>query len=88
MNDFDNNYSSYEPETHYDYPMIFLRHSLKIPSAAHFLFRRGKHAYYPLLKIAHLIPLVWQPLLLTGGYLQLQMWDLWSRRPDVLTNQE
>jgi len=70
--------------------MIFLLHLLKIPSPAHFLFRCGKHAYYPLLKIAHLIPLFWQPLhvLLTGGYLQLQMWDLWSRRPDVLTNQE
>ena len=75
-------------ETRYDYPMIILLHLLRTPSPAHFLCGRGKHTYYPMSKIGCFIPLVWQPPLLTGGYLQLQMWDLWSRRPDVPINQE
>ena len=61
---------------------------LRIPSPAHFLCGRGERAYYPWSKISSFIPSVWRPPLLTGGYLQLQMWDLWSRRPDVPLNQE
>jgi len=67
--------------------MIILLHSLRIPSPAHFLCGLGKHAYYPWLKINCFIPLVWQPPLLTGGYLELQTLDLWSRRPDIPMDQ-
>ena len=61
-------------------PAIILLHSLRIPSPTHFLC---EHAYYLWLKIGRFTPPVWRPPLLTGGHLQLQMWDLWSRRPDV-----
>ena len=76
-------YCSNELETHYDNPMIILQHSLGIPNPAHFLCGCGRHAYYPLSKSSHFIPLVWQPPLLTRGYLHLKTWDSQSRRPDV-----
>ena len=41
------NYSSYTLKTRYGYSHIYLLHSLKISSPAHFVYGRGNGAYHP-----------------------------------------
>ena len=64
--------------------MIILLHSKPCP----FPVWVWQASILPVVENQLLYTLVCQPPLLTRSYLQLQTWDLWSRRPDVPISQE